>query len=315
VSGWSIKDWQQNGAAGIILGGGSYCSVINNRFFNVKNAAGLFGSNILFQGNTINNFADDAIDYDANNLTIRWNTITNSVLIDDGIHSDGMQGQHGNGGPYNNILIDSNYIAAYTSPNLPLINNGQNGSNWGVEVGIQGIDNFGGATWSNVTVVNNVVLVVAWHGITFNGVKNLEIINNTVEELSLPQTPHTPYSWINTLTSVNAIVRNNVCESLLADAGTTADHNVIIKSGTPTDASKLFVNFNPPNGYPWDLRPLSPNRPLIGQGSTVDAPPVDVTGAPNKSPINVGAYAVGDRTIAPGSYTRSGSTNVSTINR
>jgi hypothetical protein len=94
--------------------------------------------------------------------------------------------------------------------------------------------------------------------------------------------------------------------------GIHGDHNLIDGRG----ASGMFVNFNPGNlvnrqrrGAPaigadnpaetpvdfdpaklvYDLR-LRPGAPAIGAGNSADAPPVDITGAPRGSRVDVGAY-------------------------
>jgi hypothetical protein len=99
--------------------------------------------------------------------------------------------------------------------------------------------------------------------------------------------------------------------------GIHGDHNIIDGRG----ASEMFVNFNPgkfiyevrprpgapavgagnsadapvnldPAKLVYDLR-LRPGAPAIGAGNAADAPPVDITGAPRGSRVDVGAYQYG----------------------
>ena len=66
--------------------------------------------------------------------------------------------------------------------------------------------------------------------------------------------------------------------------GEYADHNIIDRRG----ASGMFVSFDPAK-LVYDLR-LKPGAPAIGAGNPADAPPVDITGAPRGSPVDIGAY-------------------------
>ena len=89
------------------------------------------------------------------------------------------------------------------------------------------------------------------------------------------------------------------------------DHNIIDRRG----AEGMFVDFDPakfvlrrdaggpaigagnsaeersfdPAKFAYDLR-LKPEAPAIGAGNPEDAPPIDITGAPRGSRIDIGAY-------------------------
>jgi hypothetical protein len=69
--------------------------------------------------------------------------------------------------------------------------------------------------------------------------------------------------------------------------GEYGDHNIIERRG----AAGMFVSFEPAK-FVYDLR-LRPGAVAIGAGSSIDAPPVDITGAPRGSSIDVGAYQHG----------------------
>ena len=62
------------------------------------------------------------------------------------------------------------------------------------------------------------------------------------------------------------------------------DHNIIDRRG----AAGMFVNFDPAK-FVYDLR-LRSGALAIGAGNPADAPPVDITGAPRGSRIDIGAY-------------------------
>jgi hypothetical protein len=125
------------------------------------------------------------------------------------------------------------------------------------------------------------------------------------------------------LTSNNVIVRNNITHAFKMDSTSptvTMDHNicvtiegkcqiathdpngkfrVVYKPGEYGDhniierrgAAGMFVNFDPAN-FAYDVR-LRPDAVAIGFGNPDNAPPVDITGAPRGSRIDVGAYQHG----------------------
>jgi hypothetical protein len=66
--------------------------------------------------------------------------------------------------------------------------------------------------------------------------------------------------------------------------GEYADHNIIDRRG----ADGMFVGFDPAK-FVYDLR-LKSGAIAIGAGNSAEAPPVDITGTPRRSPVDVGAY-------------------------
>ena len=66
--------------------------------------------------------------------------------------------------------------------------------------------------------------------------------------------------------------------------GMYGDHNIIDGRG----AGGMFVSFDPAK-FVYDLR-LKSGAIAIGAGNSAEAPPVDITGAPRRSPVDVGAY-------------------------
>ena len=73
--------------------------------------------------------------------------------------------------------------------------------------------------------------------------------------------------------------------------GIYRDHNIIDRRG----AGGMFVGFDPAK-FVYDLR-LKPGAMAIGAGSSSEAPPVDITGAPRRSPVDVGAYQLSPRQV------------------
>ena len=116
------------------------------------------------------------------------------------------------------------------------------------------------------------------------------------------------------------IIRNNIANHLTiynVDPNMTMDHNIclgidgkcqiityvngkadfgVVKPGIYGDRNivdgrgprSMFVNFDPAK-LVFDVR-LRPGAPAIGAGNPEGAPPVDITGAPRRSPVDIGAY-------------------------
>jgi hypothetical protein len=290
---------------------------------NVRFGAHLMGNNSIFSHNEIDHFGDDGIDYGASNISITHNYIHDNFDIGDGNHEDAMQGQNGpllRGIPYNafsNILIDSNRVIRQTDPKLAFPSY------------LQGIDAFD-EEWTNVTVTNNVVVTSACWGILFSSVHNGKIINNTVVADGLLPMPGNckPGVVVGDKThegpsSSDNIIRNNIANGLSIynlDPNMTMDHNIcltiegkcviltyvngkpkrgVFKPGEYADhniidrrgAEGTFIGFDPAK-FIYDLR-LRSGAIAIGAGNSAEAPPVDITGAPRGSRVDVGAYQHG----------------------
>lgn len=196
VSAWLKTDWVANASRGITVDGrpdvvdaasplvggvaqshhSTNCiTLTNNTITHVKGAVGMNADHSLFDGNVIDDYADDAVDYGGNYLTLSNNKITNVNDIDDAMHDDGFQGFLPGGTGYNaatfsNVVIDHNTIIRQTNPNLPF------------STTMQGIDNFDGGgyrDWYNLKVTNNFIVTNEWNCIVFGGIHNSLIDHNT----------------------------------------------------------------------------------------------------------------------------------------
>jgi parallel beta-helix repeat protein len=318
--------YREVGSAGDGTNGVPYTTCVamtGSHISNVRFGVALMGNNSILSRNEIDHFGDDGIDYGASNISITHNYIHDNFDIADGNHEDVAQGQNGpllRGVPYNhfsNILIDSNLAIRQTDPKLAF------------PTYLQGIDAFD-EEWTNVTVTNNVVVTSACWGIFFSSVHNGKIINNTVVADGLIPQPGNckPLVVVGDKThegssSSNNLIRNNIANGLSIDdrdpnmtmdhniclgingrcqivtyvngkpkrgvfkPGEYADHNIIDRRG----AEGMFVGFDPAK-FVYDLR-LKSGAIAIGAGNPAEAPPVDITGAPRGSPVDVGAYQHG----------------------
>ncbi|MBN9554220.1 MAG: right-handed parallel beta-helix repeat-containing protein [Alphaproteobacteria bacterium] len=281
---------------GVFATQSSCMSIVENKFSNVWSGVetggdqvGNNGKYILVSGNIIDNYAGDGIDHYASHIRIEGNRITNGHNFCDNkcVHNDGIQGWNFNNRPgllNTDIIISGNEIVGQTVPNLPLPADA-----------LQGITIFNG-NWDGVHILNNVVVVNAWHGITVYGARNVSITNNTVA----PQNP-SRNTWITYGPAKDAppaapgsvIIRNNVARNINtgkndpAQIGAVLDHNLTVRSAN--DFSDIFVKFDL-NHFAFDLHP-SLHSDTRGEGTSDGAPSTDIEGNPRGSKVDIGAYA------------------------
>jgi hypothetical protein len=188
VDGWTQADWIANAhsagfqAKSTANGRNTKCiSFTGGKIYGVRFGAGLFAHESVFSNNTLDHFGDDGLDYAANDLVISDNYVHDNEDVGDGNHEDCMQGFLGpldkatapknpKGVPYtaySNVTIERNRCVRQTDPNLKF------------PTYLQGIDAFD-SDWTNLTVVNNVVVVSSCWGIGYASVHGGKIINNTV---------------------------------------------------------------------------------------------------------------------------------------
>jgi hypothetical protein len=326
---WTQAQWAANTRMGINVAGSengantTCVSVVDSRVTANHFGLGVFADNMLITGNEIDHFGDDGIDYAASNILITKNYIHDPMDWKVGAHVDGMQGYPGRPVPparsvtFTNVVIDSNRVIRQTDPNLPFPSD------------LQGIDAFDG-DWEKLTVTNNVVVTSSCWGIGYASLHDSKIINNTVvADGSMPMPGDCkPLVSVGDKThggppSNNVIIRNNIANGLSiynVNPNMTMDHNIclgikgvcqiltyangkpiwgVYKPGMHGDhniidgrgAAGMFVSFDPAK-FIYDLR-LRPGAPAIGAGNSVDAPAVDITGAPRGTSIDVGAYQHG----------------------
>jgi hypothetical protein len=325
---WTPVDWSTKGAGAFNVDGrgGTRCVTIsNNDIRNVTNPINLFASDVLFEGNKIDHFGGDGIDYSGNNLTIAHNVLTNATAIANGPHVDGMQGFTPGGPgwvrhPYDHVTITGNVVIRQTDPSLS------------APIDMQGIDAWDD-DWTNLTVTNNVVVTNTYTGIFFASVHHGLIANNTVVSDGHRTVNAPPGAkplvmtgelvWIvvgdrthEGSSSNDVVLRNNIAQSIMISSqpgATRADHNVVYhqwilrppyvpRSVTESIAGPVgnhnrvdpgfasaFVQFDPKR-YAFNLH-LRAGSPAIGAGNADQAPSVDADGVSRTGPTDLGAYA------------------------
>jgi hypothetical protein len=279
ASGWGADEWVNLASSGIEVGA-ARIDVHDNRIRNVRFGIGVDGPDSSVRRNVIDGFSADGLRGLGDRDVFEYNRVQNDKIGDDfdENHDDGFQswsvGADGNvgTGEVTGIVLRGNVFINSTDPNDPLRNS------------MQGIGCFDGffVDW---TVENNVVITDHWHGISFYGMRDSRIVNNTVIDLADGQ-PGPPWIMVTDhkdgTPSSNVIVRNNLAADFeLSGDNVTSDHNVQFD-----DASLLFV------APPFDLHLLPTAFDAIDMGSADLAPSTDVEGEPRPqgAGFDIGAY-------------------------
>ena len=301
-------------------------SMTGSRIENVRAGAALVANNSLFSLNEIDHFGDDGIDYGASNLAITHNNIHDNLDIGDGNHEDAMQGVIGARAPavamnrFQNILIDSNLVIRQTDPKLAFPTYLQ---------GIDAFDSdWTNLTVTNNVIVTSACWGIGYASLHGSKIINNTVVDDgsdTGTKNPAGKVVCRPSTAVGDKThegqsSNEVIIRNNIASGLsiyninpdmtmdhnicltiegtcgiltyangkpkwgVYKPGEYADHNIIERRG----AAGMFVSFDSAK-FVFDLR-LRPGALAIGFGSSIDAPSVDITGAPRGSSIDVGAY-------------------------
>jgi hypothetical protein len=134
-------------------------------------------------------------------------------------------------------------------------------------------------------VENNVVITDHWHGISFLGMRDSRIVNNTVIDLE-PGSPGPPWIMVaphkDGRPSENVIVRNNLATDFsLQGTDVVADHNLEFTNAAALFAAPLFD---------LHLRPTASSA--IDVGSAASAPLLDAERVPRPQGggVDLGAY-------------------------
>ncbi len=255
---WATADgWLSNVSSGIHMSGDSMVAT-NNVVTNVDHGINAIGDYIIAKDNSIINFSGDGMRVLGSHITFESNLIKNCYDVDDN-HDDGIQSFTTTGLVVDDNKIIANIIINTDDPNRPL-----NGP-------LQGIGCFDGI-YNNWYVANNLIYVDHWHGITFLGANNCQIINNTVIDPTPNISPGA--SWIRIdddkdgTPSSNCIVKNNVTNQLVVDA--EVGHNVTLTSYEDYEANFVdYLNF--------DFH-LKEGSVLINAADASISPPIDIEG-------------------------------------
>jgi len=282
ASAWGATEWINSASSGISVRGAGV-TIANNDITNVRFGIGVDGADALIDNNRVVNFSADGLRGLGDNGVFQYNLVKNVYVSgDDGDdnHDDGFQswsvGVDGVGtGVVHGVVLRGNVFINREDPNQKLTNS------------MQGIGCFDGM-FDGWVVENNVVITDHWHGISFYGMTNSRIVNNTVIDVN-DTSPGPPWIMVTAnkdgTPSSNVIVRNNLATDYdLSGTAITDDHNTTL---TGTTLATFFVS---PTA-PFDLH-LLPTAPAIDTGSADQAPLLDADGIsrPQGGGIDLGAY-------------------------
>ena len=271
---WDAAKWEARKFNGIFLQG-PRSLVTGNRVTGVYHGIMVdYDAQII--NNVIEGFNGDGLRAFSRS-TVRGNRVSNCVNTDAN-HDDGFQSFAISGIPVTDLVIDSNVIIEWTgAPDHPL------------RCMLQGIGLFDGF-YDNLTIVNNLVSVTQYHGITVAGARGAKIFNNTVVN-TRGLTGTRPYIAIRPHrdgpVSTDVLVANNVAMSIQGLASTT-DRVVFLNNSVIGIPSQVFEN---PTAF--DYRPKASSG-FIDTGDATAAPTTDVMGLKRPSgPLpDRGAYEV-----------------------
>lgn len=287
-SAWGAGDWINAASSGIFVRGEG-CVARNNGVTNVRFGISVDGKGALVEKNRIVNFSADGLRGLGDDGVFQYNLIKNVYVSDadgDPNHDDGFQswsvGPSGVGtGVVKNVVLRGNVFINREDPNQKLQNS------------MQGIGCFDGF-FEGWVVENNVVVTDHWHGISFYGMRNSRIVNNTVIDVN-DVTPGPP--WIKVTAhkdgtpSQDVVVRNNLSTDFQLDGtNVTDDHNTKL-----TDLAAFFVA---PASF--DLH-LLPGSAAVDTGSSDMAPELDIEGIarPQGAGVDLGAYEWHEPGVGP----------------
>ena len=165
---WSLEDWQARRVKGVSMSGADNV-LTGSRVTATSFGITTTGPRARVLGNSVTGFSGDALRGLGNDTVFAGNSVRDCVDID-GNHDDGFQAwsPRDGSGPLSGLTIAGNVIREWVGPpDHPL------------RCRLQGISLFDGA-YGDVTIVNNVVAVTAYHGIAVYGGDGTRILHNTV---------------------------------------------------------------------------------------------------------------------------------------
>jgi len=277
ASAWSASDWVNVASSGVGVGA-DRVTLRASRVRNVRFGISVSGKQARIQDNLVDGFSADGMRGLGDDGLFEYNRVQNNYVGDppDTNHDDGFQswsvGPGGVGtGEVRGVTLRGNVFINVVNPNHPLRST------------MQAIGCFDGF-FVNWVVENNVVITDHWHGISFLGMRDSRIVNNTVIDLN-QVSPGPPWIMVaphkDGRPSENVVVRNNLAADFsLAGINIVADHNLEF-----TNAGALFV------APPYDLH-LRPGTAAVDTGSPDLAPPRDVERVrrPQGAGFDLGAY-------------------------
>ena len=268
---WTQAQWLERSTNGIYVLGDSV-NVRDCVLTNIDMGISILGNDCDVTNNEVINFSGDGIRPLGARILIEGNLIKNCFDIDDN-HDDGIQSFNLGNYDFSDVIIRNNIILNFDDPDQPLLGT------------LQGIGCFDGP-YHNWVVENNLVYVNHWHGITFSGAYNCNVINNTVIDPTPDINPGGCWIMIGDhkdgTPSAGCIVKNNISNKLIVDA--EESHNILVP-----DYPDYEAHFEDYINRDFHLKALSA---AIDAGDTTYAPAYDLDDVirPQGLGVDIGAY-------------------------
>ena len=279
-SNWSVDDWLNQSKNGISVDGDD-CRIEDNEVRNINFGITISGDRAVVAGNSVLNFAGDGMRGLGDYGLFEYNLVANAIKVNDN-HDDGFQSWSRDGNAVIGVVLRGNtFYTNYNHPNEELLST------------FQGIGCFDGY-YENWRVVNNLVVVSHYHGISLYGARNSVIVNNTVVDDSHHQ-DDSMVPWIRLTKHKDGsygeenVVRNNIGKLASTDLGVAIDHNY-----DPGVSAADHWNYD--NFFKDRLNldySLKASAPATGGGIKDEAPEDDLRGRVRGATIDAGAYERG----------------------
>lgn len=283
---WSIEDWKTKLQKGIKLEGSRH-KIENNTFTNISTGISVNANNCTINGNKISSFTNFGILCLGNNNIFTYNLIKNLVYT--GFNAAAFKADNTKQAISKSNILLGNVIIDYTDYKMEHL------------APLMGIVGFEG-NYTNWIIENNLVVTDHWHGISFQGISNSLIINNTVIDPYLdtkyPNLDKENQSksfgpvriWVSEsdkgVKSINNRVVNNLASDyLLADSIGLISNNLKVRSSY-SEMDEYFEKWDYLNFH------LKDSSLAINAGNLQYAPKIDADGTkrPLGKTVNVGAY-------------------------
>ncbi|MBN1117343.1 MAG: right-handed parallel beta-helix repeat-containing protein [Bacteroidales bacterium] len=244
VSGWTTADWVEKASDGIALRSAKNIEVVNCKVENVRHGITVDynSEHSKVVNNSVIDFCGDGSRVNSNHVLFAYNTIIGCLKVDDN-HDDGIQsfsrGDDGTAGTgvVSGVTIRGNIIIGVKDFNNPMYGS------------LQGIGCFDGM-FDNWIVENNLIVSNTYHGISFYGMLNSKILNNTVID---QVTGDDVSPWIlihehkNGTESNNCTIANNIVSSSVSYSGENVEAGNNFVFGKSNYDSVLFMFVDPQN--------------------------------------------------------------------
>lgn len=235
---WDLNTWREVWTSrGVYLNGPDQV-LQNSTISGISNAIVAKGARVQVIGNEIRGFSRDAMRGLGPDEVFRGNLVRDCVKIDNN-HDDGFQswapGTKQNRSPLRNLTVEGNTILEWTGP-----------SDHPLRCRLQGIVLFNGP-YENTRIVNNLVAISAFHGITIYSGTGNQVINNTV--LNIRGGGKT---WIRQRGSgPGGVYANNVAATLKFDKTVGKEsRNVLARNLAQMFENPAKLDFRPRKGGP-----------------------------------------------------------------